>query len=276
MKKFGGEVIFETEDAFGTVQVVQNEKGRHLHLDTLPQQSTLLPERPEKLAPKLNEVMMLSLLFNPEPKSALILGMGGGGLAKFLCSSFPECRIDAVELSPAVVQAAYDYFDLPKEERLSVHTEDALAFVEKEKKTYDLIIVDLFLGDGISNLVTDTRLFGHCHRLLSKGGILCWNTWKRTPEKLMVAALEALCLFFEDHLMILPVDGGELFEIDGTSCADTGNNIFFLFKKPLLKLTAEQLLKNAERLKESTGEEFPELFRSYNRFKGYGKLSFCK
>lgn len=55
----------------------------------------------------------------------LILGLGGGLLAKFLHQKLPGCTVVGVEYDKAIVKVARGHFGLPADERLIVKVDDA-------------------------------------------------------------------------------------------------------------------------------------------------------
>jgi spermidine synthase len=57
--------------------------------------------------------MMGFLLFVRPPSRALLIGLGGGSLAKFIYHRLPETRIQAVEVNPRVVAIARQQFHVP-------------------------------------------------------------------------------------------------------------------------------------------------------------------
>jgi spermidine synthase len=58
--------------------------------------------------------MMLVLLFNPAPRSILMIGLGGGSLPKYCHRHLPQCDITVVEINPAVISLR-EAFQVPPE-----------------------------------------------------------------------------------------------------------------------------------------------------------------
>ena len=54
----------------------------------------------------------------------LFIGLGGGSAPKRMWRDFPELQLQVVELDPEVVDAAYRWFELPRDPRLDVDAED--------------------------------------------------------------------------------------------------------------------------------------------------------
>jgi hypothetical protein len=88
----------------------------------------------------------------PRMLRVLCIGLGGGSLPNFLVHSFPFASVDAVEIDPAVVEAATLAMGLPARlPRMTLHTADAMDFVEAHvaagKERYDVVCMDAFTGD---------------------------------------------------------------------------------------------------------------------------------
>ena len=61
---------------------------------------------PKKMVFTYARMMMSVLLVQPNPRSILIIGLGGGTLPVALNELLPEARIDVVEIDPIVVEVA--------------------------------------------------------------------------------------------------------------------------------------------------------------------------
>ena len=75
----------------------------------------------------------------------LIVGLGGGGMVRFLNHHFMETQVDVVEIDPAVVQIAADYFGTYAGSRTMIVTEDAFVYLKQPHGPYDAIYMDAFL-----------------------------------------------------------------------------------------------------------------------------------
>ena len=113
MKKYGANLLYQTTDEYGVIEVVDYKKIiRSLHFGNATQQSGMYLYNPVTLLHPYTQAM-LSCTALQAPERVLILGVGGGSMIKFLLHHFHQVEIDAVELRQAVVDTAHDYFDLP-------------------------------------------------------------------------------------------------------------------------------------------------------------------
>ena len=164
-------LVFSCHDEEGVIEVVDDVDARALYFGTSARQSAMSREEPHRLVLSYTRSMLSGLLFTPEPRSALVLGLGGGSLPRFLMHVFPTCRIDVVERRAKVVQVAHDYFHLARSPRLRTHVCDAEVFLRADSgRTYDLVLVDLHDRKGTAPLVTEAGFVAACARRLAVTG----------------------------------------------------------------------------------------------------------
>ena len=112
------------------VAVSENAGVRFLHIGGDAIQSAMRLSKPDRLELHYTRAMMGFLLFHPKPRQVLMIGLGGGSMARFLHKAFPRSRVTALDVSPEVVAAARRYFDFPAEgPRLSAVLEDGASWV---------------------------------------------------------------------------------------------------------------------------------------------------
>src|SRR2546423_3332299 len=98
---------------------------------------------PHALALDYTRCMMAFLLFHPEPREALMIGLGGASLPKFFHRHLKKARVRVIEIDPRVLAAARAHFALPADdERLTVEIGDGAEALTPE--CCDLLVVDAF------------------------------------------------------------------------------------------------------------------------------------
>ncbi len=189
-----------------TVEVTEHRGIRQLHLGTGAIQSAMRISRPWDLELAYTRAMMGCLLFVPEPQNVLMVGLGGGSLAKFIRKHRPQTKITAVEISPQVVAAARNHFELPdNDDTLDVIIGDGTDYVFNHPASADIILLDGFdAGNQVEALATQA-FYKACKRALKPGGVLVVNLWGRDPE--FIAWFSRLATAFDDQLAWLPVMG---------------------------------------------------------------------
>jgi spermidine synthase len=237
--------VYSESDAEGLVEVIDDPAMRLLHLGSPHGQSAMILAEPERLAFAYARAVFAGLVFAPEPRRALVLGLGGGALAKFLLRNFPECRVEAVEARPAVAEVARRYFGLPDDPRLAVHIGDARQFVLGEAgrggAAYDLIIVDIFDRDGMCGLVSEPDFLAANARLLRPEGYFALHAWTSRREWFW-NALELLRRHYLGRTLALPIP-------------HSSSAILYGFGPELKPLDAEALKRRAAELDARLGLE---------------------
>ncbi len=95
--------------------IVDSGRRRFLHFDLDSVQSAMHLEDPNRLCLAYTRKMMTFLLFNRTPRNILLLGLGGGSLAKFCYESLPGATIIAVEPNADVI-ALREEFLIPADD----------------------------------------------------------------------------------------------------------------------------------------------------------------
>jgi len=144
-----GPVIYETVSDFSHIRVREKDSLRGLFfVDPEGQeqrQSAIDLDHPEELQLGYSRSIFISLLFRRPQEQVLIVGLGGGGMVRFLNQKLPETQVDAVEIDPVVVKIAADYFGTDNGPNTSIYTEDAFVFLKEPHGPYDVIYMDAFL-----------------------------------------------------------------------------------------------------------------------------------
>ena len=99
-----------------------------------------------------SRLCLAGLLYQPEPRRILVVGLGGGVIPRELHHYYPKARVDAVEIDPAIPPVARRFFAFPTDPTVRVHVADGREFVEKRARSgappYDLIVLDAYGSKG--------------------------------------------------------------------------------------------------------------------------------
>jgi spermidine synthase len=123
-------------------------------------------------------------------KSVLLLGVGGGTIAKLLRRRWPEVRIVGYELDPVLVSVATSFFDF--DEKMELHLEDARKSFENTEK-FDYIAVDLYKDHKYVTFAEEPLFLQKIKFKLSTAGVSSFN---RIPDSSHGRELE----YFESRL----------------------------------------------------------------------------
>ncbi len=118
----------------------------------------------------------LAFLFNPEIRSVLVIGLGGGTIPKRFVRDYPKVTVEAVEIDPDVIKIAARYFDVKPNARLKVNEADGRQFLRRSKAKYDLIVLDAYYADTVPFFLCTKEFFEIVRDHLSPNGVLVNNT----------------------------------------------------------------------------------------------------
>jgi spermidine synthase len=123
----------------------------------------------------------LQTVFDRPPKivkNILIFGVGGGTLFEILFRQFPDAHITAIDIDKQIIELYKTYFLIENHSNLTLLPVDAKKYIVdiiRTKNTYDLIIVDLYIGNDVPEFVTDGSFLTSLKRITATGGIFIWN-----------------------------------------------------------------------------------------------------
>ncbi len=162
--------------------VVSEARGvRSLHVGGEAIQSAMRLEDPFALELDYTRCMMAFLLFHPDPRRALMIGLGGGSLAKFFHQRLPRLRTRVVEFDCRVIAAARSLFHLPPDDaRLAVECGDGVQALAPE--CCDLLVVDGFHDEATPEALVSQAFFDAAWLALEETGVLVFNLMDDDPK----------------------------------------------------------------------------------------------
>lgn len=173
-----------TSEINGRVVVTEEGGERTLRFSADgPRQSVIRVGKPHELALPYTRAAMTALGLVPEPKRVLIIGLGGGAMAMFLRTLFPNVEIDGVDIDPAVVSVAQQHLGLKLDAKLRAIVADGRKFTESSPGGYDLIFLDAY-GDAEppKHLMT-VEFLAAARKKLSPTGLAVANVWSSADNK---------------------------------------------------------------------------------------------
>jgi hypothetical protein len=82
-------------------------------------------------------------------------------------------RVSIVDVDPVSIRLAKRYFGLPR--KIACHVGDGLAFMQKKRRHYDVLIVDAFSGENMPAHMKDAAFFEAAGRCLRRNGLAMVN-----------------------------------------------------------------------------------------------------
>jgi len=177
------QVIHNEKSLYRNIIVYEEEGQRCLSFtrkNETARQTCQLLSNPNEFVFSYTRMMMGALYLNPNPRKVLIVGLGGGVLPTALSKMFPEIVIDVVEIDPAVVKVAQQFFAFHPGENVRVFEEDGRVFIKRAGKTdqrYDLIMLDAFDHEYIPEHLLTREFLLEVKKLLAADGVLAANTF---------------------------------------------------------------------------------------------------
>ena len=172
----GGAVIHQTQTEYQQLQVTQEGDVRTLYLDGAPHSATDVTE-PDRYVFEYTRYFHLPHLIRDDPDVERVLFVGGGGFSgpKRYLAEYPDATVDVVELDPAVVRTAREYFAVPDSPRLTVHTTDGRRFLRETNRTYDVVVLDAYRADEVPYHLTTLEFMRLVEDRLADDGAVVAN-----------------------------------------------------------------------------------------------------
>jgi len=176
LRVMGGSVVYRKETPYSTLTVVDNDAAgiRYMYLNDMPH-SLMYLNGSTRAAARYTDYFNLAFGFNPGIRDVLFIGGGGFSGPKQFLEQYPWVNVDVVEIDPYVVEAAYSFFDVPRDEpRLRVYTVDGRSFLD-QAGSYDLVVLDAYSHTYVPFHLMTLEFHQQLRRHLNPGGVLVSN-----------------------------------------------------------------------------------------------------
>ena len=221
--------------------VVDSDDERHMLFTSDNVQSSMRLDDPYALVTAYTRKMMAFLLFLPEPRDVLMIGLGGGSLAKFCHRHLPRTHISVVEINADVISLREHFAIPPDDERFEIIHDDGAAYLASVQLKLDVILVDAFDELGVAPSLASSDFYHRASQSLTPDGVLVMNLSGQKTR--YPAHVQRLCEAFDGGVVLVPVQ------------AD-GNVLLFGFNRPPLTEVPQMLHDRATELEEALGLEF--------------------
>jgi len=166
--------LVEKDTFYHRIRVEEDDEARYMYFDQTLQSAMNLKD-PTALRLIYSRYTSLGFAFQPDAKKMLIIGLGGGSIAKKIQKEFPSLEIDAVEIDPEVIQIAKSHFNVRENKNLRLHAQDGRQFLTRTQNRYDIILLDAYYKDTMPFHLATKEFFELAHRKLTPNGILVAN-----------------------------------------------------------------------------------------------------
>ena len=213
---------------------------RSLHVGGDAIQSAMRLGDPYALALDYTRCMMAFLLFHAEPREALMVGLGGGSLAKFFYKSLKRTSIRIIELDARVVAAAREHFHVPPDgERFRIEIGDGAEALFPE--CCDTLVIDAFEDELHVPQLASREFYDGAFLALREPGAMVVNFMNDDPK--FDLTLQRLERAFGGAVIVMPA----LYD---------PNVLVFALKGIAPRIAWHALRSRAERLESKLGLPF--------------------
>jgi spermidine synthase len=198
-----------------TIAVSDLRGVRSLHVGGEAIQSSMKLGDPFALALDYTRCMMAFLLFHPEPREALMIGLGGGSLPKFFHRKLRATRVRVVELDRRIVATARTHFALPPDdERLAIEIGDGAEALSPE--CCDVLMVDAYHDEVHVPKLASAEFYDAAFLALEPRGALVVNFMDDDPlfdqylkrlESAFGGAVVALRALYDPNVIAVALKG---------------------------------------------------------------------
>ena len=215
---------------------------RSLHIGSSMVQSAMRLSAPNHLELVYTQCMMGFTLFHPQPENMLMIGLGGGSLAKFVYHRLPQVQTTVIEINPQIVAIARDHFFVPADDaRLQVMTAEGGEFVASHPRSADILMVDGFDDGRQVPSLCSQDFYDRARGALKRNGVLVVNLLSRDRA-------------VQDY--IHRIEDSFAGRVATVMAEPFGNLIVFAFKHSPQKSTWENLQERAKQLEQELALPF--------------------
>jgi len=169
-----GELVEARETQYNSLAVVRAGDLQILYLNGLPHSGMSLSD-PYRLVFTYTKMFEAAVALNEGAEVVLFIGGGGFSGPKYFLRTFPQLRVEVVEIDPAVIDVAMRLFAVPVDERLVIHNDDGRVFLQKAERRYDAIILDAYAKTYIPPHLLTLEFFELLRSRLSERGVVVSN-----------------------------------------------------------------------------------------------------
>ncbi|HQR50638.1 MAG TPA: polyamine aminopropyltransferase, partial [Methylophilaceae bacterium] len=198
-----GRNIHRNVSAGDSVDVSEADGVRSLHLGSPTVQSSMRLSAPHDLELAYTRGIMTFLLFAPEVRKVLAIGLGGGSIPRFIHYYLPRLHTTVVDINPQVIAVARSHFLLPPDdERLHVIEGDGAQYLKEHPGRAELLIIDAFDSRGVPADLCSQDFFDSCAEAVTADGLMAINLWG--SDRNYDVYLQRIERSFSHRVLVLP------------------------------------------------------------------------
>jgi len=230
------------DGTYGRPFIVDSGLKRYLQFDLHSVQSAMDLQRPDRLCLAYTRKMMTFLLFNRTPRRILLLGLGGGSIAKFCYRQLPDAALTVIEISKDVLALREEFSIPPDDDRFRVIQAEGADYVAHLASGKDVILADACNHIGVAPELNARDFYESAHEALAPGGVFVANMCGDIDDR--AAHMLRIRQTFGDEYLVLPVRRSD-------------NVIVLAFKQARVRRKLADMKAAALDLKRAFGLDFP-------------------
>lgn len=243
LRRGWSKTLYEKATAYHRIRVEETRERRYLYFDgTL--QSSMDRQDPDALELSYSRFSSLGLALKPDATKALIIGLGGGSMAKKYHKEFPELEVISIEIDPDVIKVAREFFHFQEDPHQRVHNGDGREFLARTEDRFDLILLDAYYADNMPFHLITSEFFDTAWHKMTPDGVMVLNligTLRGPESKFIRATVKTLANVFA-QIYTFPTFGNQ------THVLGEIQNIVVLASKAPHRMSIKEMEQRAARL----------------------------
>lgn len=148
---------FSVDTQYSRLEIAQgyDSLAQHLRLLSTPPeltQSAMLIDEPDTLVLDYTKAFALAWQLRPQAEKYLMLGGAGYSVPRYLLATRENISLDVVEIDPGMTALAKSHFNLKDDPRMSIHHDDARAYLNRYAARESGSGYDIIMGDTFSSV----------------------------------------------------------------------------------------------------------------------------
>ena len=253
-----GELLRSFDGLQGELHIRQDDERRWLSFTDSPaiQSCMLHSDHAQLVLPYQQTMMMWPLFVTSTARRAVLMGVGGGDMIRYLQQHYPDISIQAVDEDPVMLQAACEYFAIKPGQSLALQVDEAEQYVQRLQQPLDVLLIDIVADDATPGCLYKRSFWQACQHGLSATGIMIVNVIPDS-ESDFVSLLEQLRSVFGQLPVCASVPGHR-------------NVVLFVPSEQCMVQGLDELRVRAETLHRQTSlpvDEFLDVLKKDNRIR---------
>jgi len=154
---------------------------------------------------------LVELALDLKPEHILLIGGGVYTLASYLSKKLTDSFIDIVEPDTSLDDIASRYFNYQAKDSVSIIHDFGLSYLMKNKKKYDLIIIDAYSYQHIPAEIISKQFTKLATKSLSRDGLLAANVISDIRDNSVISKFHSSYKKYFKYFNVFPASSDRLY-----------------------------------------------------------------